>query len=57
MLMQYFNDLAVGRNPPSTTTAFTSATAKADYEKDWKIRMPQLKTGVWAIARPTPLPK
>jgi prepilin-type processing-associated H-X9-DG protein len=53
--MQSLNDLAAGKNPPSTTTALTAVTARQDYETNWKSRMPMLKSGVWRI--PTTQPK
>ena len=47
--MQAFNDLAMGKNPPSASTTLSDSAAKKDYEKNWKSRMPQLKSGVWMI--------
>lgn len=48
-VMQALNDLAIGRNPPAGSTTFTATSAKKDYEKNWKSRMPRLKSGVWMI--------
>lgn len=47
-LMPCFNDLAAGRNPPTSPPMAPSA-AHDDYQKNWQSRMPSLKTGVWAI--------
>lgn len=47
--MQTLNDLAAGKNPPSASTTLTQPAAEKDYERNWKSRMPKLKTGVWRI--------
>ena len=56
MLMQYYNDLATGLNPPATKTTFTGSTARKDYRTNWRARMPQMKSGVWVIPTTRPMP-
>lgn len=54
-VMNILNELNAGYNPPRVTqTMPTVANAKADYEKNWKSRMAQLKTGVWRIPATQP---
>ena len=53
LLMHWLSDLQAGRNPPSSVTTLTVAQAKQDYQKNWKSRMPQFKTGVWRVPVPT----
>lgn len=55
-LMPCFNDLAAGRNPP-TSPPMTPSAARDDYQKNWQSRMPLLKTGVWAIPATQPAGK
>ncbi len=51
----FLNELNAGRNPPSTQTpALSKAAAEQDYQKNWKSRMPQLKSGVWRIPTTQP---
>lgn len=54
MLMQCFEDLEAGRNPPSTQTTLSWQAARRLYETKWKASMPQLKSGVWKIPQLPP---
>lgn len=54
-VMTILNELNAGYNPPRPTQALPSiANARADYRKNWKPRMAQLKTGVWRIPATQP---
>jgi prepilin-type processing-associated H-X9-DG protein len=49
-IQRILNELNAGRNPPSTLAlTLSKAAAEQDYQKNWKPRMPQLKSGVWHI--------
>lgn len=54
-VMTHLNDLNKGTNPPTSPVTMTASQARKDYEKNWKQRMPTLKTGVWKIPTTQPL--
>jgi prepilin-type processing-associated H-X9-DG protein len=53
-VVDMLNGLNVGQNPPTLQTHFTMAEYRQDYEKNWKHRMPQLKSAPWHIPTTQP---
>lgn len=50
-LIFWLNELKAGHNPPAQNppAGYSDAKIRGDYEKNWKARMPQLKTNGWRI--------
>lgn len=53
-LTQIINDLAAGKNPPSTSTRLTQAMAEDDYKTNWRSRMTQFKSNGWQVPSTRP---
>lgn len=53
MIVQILEDLSLGRNPPSPTTALTMDQAQRIFDSKWRKRLPAMQTTGW---RPTTRP-